>query len=304
MRRWRPQPSAGPWIALVLLIAALAAALWPARRIAAAFAHPPDLWQIDLGLYGWAVLLFGLVLLAAALLYRVAAALTLSYELDRNGLYIRWLGNRAIVPLEQIESIDAGVTGLRMPWGPLQRIGYWWGRAYDASQRPIHLFASASPASALLISTPDAGYLVSPDDYETFVQDLEQRRNLGATKSLAPTVQAGRMFLYEFWNDSAVRWLAVVATLLNLVTFAILAWRYPQLPGMLEMRFDATGQAADVRPRYQVLFLPLAAFGLLLVNLVLGLATYRRQQLGARLLQGASVIVQLLFFIALATIIR
>ncbi|HEU5086526.1 MAG TPA: hypothetical protein VFT99_03740, partial [Roseiflexaceae bacterium] len=70
------------------------------------------------------------------------------------------------------------------------------------------------------------------------------------------------------------------------------------------MRFDATGQAADVRPRHQVLFIPLAAFALLLVNLVLGLALYRRQTLSARLLQGASVIVQILFFVALATIIR
>jgi uncharacterized membrane protein len=155
-----------------------------------------------------------------------------------------------------------------------------------------------------LINTTAGGYVVSPADFDTFVQDLEQRRNLGATKPLAPTIEAGRMFLYDFWNDRTVRWLMIVAVLLNLLALALLAWRYPDLPATLEMRFDATGQAADVRPRHQVLFIPLAAFALLLVNLVLGLALYRRQTLSARLLQGASVIVQILFFVALATIIR
>jgi hypothetical protein len=73
---------------------------------------------------------------------------------------------------------------------------------------------------------------------------------------------------------------------------------------MLQMRFDPTGQAADIRPRHQVLFIPLAAFGLTLVNLILGIALYRRQQLSAYLLQGASIIMQILFAIALITIIR
>jgi lipopolysaccharide export LptBFGC system permease protein LptF len=53
-----------------------------------------------------------------------------------------------------------------------------------------------------------------------------------------------------------------------------------------------------------VLFLPLAACALSLLNTVVGLAFYRQQQLGARLLQGASVVVQLLFGVAVATIIR
>jgi hypothetical protein len=70
------------------------------------------------------------------------------------------------------------------------------------------------------------------------------------------------------------------------------------------MRFDPVGQVADVRPRYQILFIPLAAFGLTLVNLILGMALYARQLLSARLIQGASLVVQILFAIALVTITR
>ncbi|HEU5090279.1 MAG TPA: PH domain-containing protein, partial [Roseiflexaceae bacterium] len=223
-----------PWIALALMLLALAACWWPFQYLRAAFSSTPDTWQLDLRIYGWIVLLLGLLLVAAMLAYRVAAALTLGYELDRNGLYISWLGNRAIVPLDQIESVEAGASGLRMPWGPLQQVGYWWGRAYDAD-RPVHLFSTSSPRRALLINTTAGGYVVSPADFDTFVQDLEQRRNLGATKPLAPTIEAGRMFLYDFWNDRTVRWLMIVAVLLNLLALALLAWRYPDLPATLEM---------------------------------------------------------------------
>ena len=48
----------------------------------------------------------------------------------------------------------------------------------------------------------------------------------------------------------------------------------------------------------------IAALGLSLLNTVVGLTLYRRQQLGARVLQGASVVVQILFGIAVVTIIR
>ena len=77
-----------------------------------------------------------------------------------------------------------------------------------------------------------------------------------------------------------------------------------QLASTLNMRFDATGQVADVRPRHQILFIPLAALGLTLVNLALGMLLYARQLLSARLIQGASLVVQILFAIALVTITR
>jgi len=73
-----------------------------------------------------------LLLLAGALAYRALAAFTLIYELDRNGLYIIWLGNRAVVPLDQIQSVDLGVVPARMPWRPVQGIGYYWGQGCTA----------------------------------------------------------------------------------------------------------------------------------------------------------------------------
>src|SRR5947208_1798895 len=124
MRRWRPQPSAGRWIALLLLLAALAGAAALGVRVAQALNGPPEVWPVTLELYWQIVGFLVLLLIAGALAYRALAAFTLSYELDRNGLYIIWLGNRAVVPLDQIQSVDLGAVPARMPWRPVQGIGY------------------------------------------------------------------------------------------------------------------------------------------------------------------------------------
>ena len=101
-----------------------------------------------------------------------------------------------------------------------------------------------------------------------------------------------------------MRALLLVALALNLLVLGVLAARYTALEPLVRMRFDAAGQVSDLRPRHQVLFLPLAALALSLLNMVLGLLFYRAQPVGSRLLQGASVVVQILFGIAVLTIIR
>jgi hypothetical protein len=304
MRRWKPQPFIGRWLALLLLAVTLLGAGVLGVQLGQMLAGPPESWRFDLSIYAQVLELVSLLLLAGALAYRAASALTLVYELDRNGLYITWLGNRAVVPLDQIQSVDVGVVAGRVPLRLVQGIGYYWGQGRTADGKRLHLFATRPPSRCLVVYTADDAYAISPADHEAFVQDLEQRRNLGATKPLASTIEPSRVFLYVFWNDTTVRTLLLIAFVLNLLVLALLAVRYPALDSMVRMRFDAAGQVSDLRPRHQVLFLPLAAFGLSLLNTVVGLLLYRSQQLGARLLQGTSVIVQLLFGIATITIIR
>ncbi|HEX5690905.1 MAG TPA: PH domain-containing protein [Roseiflexaceae bacterium] len=287
-----------------MLAGALAGAGVLVVPLVQAFAGPPQSWPIDLAIYGRLLAVLVLLAIGGALLYRIAAVLTMSYDLDRNGLYINWLGNRAVVPLDQIYSVDLGLTAERLPWRALQWIGYRWGQGKTAEGKRLHLFATQPLSRVLVVYTGAEAYAISPADHEAFVQDLEQRRNLGATKSLTPSFEASRIFLYAFWNDRTVRILLLLAVGLNLLILALLAARYPLLGATVPMRFNAIGQIAEPRPRHQVLFLPLAALGLALLNTVLGLAFYRRQQLGARLLQGASIVVQILFGIAVATIIR
>lgn len=304
MRYWKPQSSIGRWLAVLLLIVVSIGGVVLGQRLTQLLAGTPEDWPINLQLYSQVLLFVGLTVFAGALLYRIIATFTLRYVLDRNGLYITWLGNRAVVPLDHIQSVDIGITGYQKPRQLLGGIGSYWGQSDLPDGKKLHLFATQPLSKCLVIQTANDLYVISPDDHVAFVQDLEQRRNLGATKPLSVAVEPSRMFLYAFWNDRTIRALLLITFVINLAVVAVIANQYPNLDANIEMRFDAVGEVTAVEPRHQILFLPLAALSLSLLNIVLGLFLYQSQQLGARLLQGTSVIVQILFGIAIITILR
>jgi hypothetical protein len=303
MRRWRPKFGPGLWVGLVLLMGGLTGAALLSMRLALIFIQPPEFWQIDPIIYLQFVSLVLLLLMSGAVAYRVAGALTLSYEMDRNGFYIVWIGNRAVIPLAQIEGVDSGAPGAKVRWPLIRRIGYHWGRGRMPNGRLLHLFSSVSLSRSLLVHTATESFAISPAEQDSFVQELEQRRRLGAVKPLDPVFEPGRIFFYAFWNDQAVRTALTLALGFNLILFGILAIQYPYLSDMINLRFDAAGAVAEQRPRHQALFLPMAALMISLLNMGLGVSFYRRNKTGAQLLQFGSVLVQLLFGVALLAVL-
>ncbi len=300
MRRWKPQPTGRLWVAIAALAIVAAGAAYLLVRIGAALARPPEEWPIDGALYLQALAGLALLVATGALAYRVAAALSLSYAVDRNGVYIFWLGNRAVVPLQAIESIESGVAAAA---SPLRSIGYFHGQAALSGGRTLHRFTTVPTERALVLHTATDSYAISPLESEAFVQDLEQRRRLGAIQQLAPGVEAGRAFFYAFWDDRVVNIALIAAAALNLALLGWLMTIYPELPPLLDMRSDAKGATAALAPRHQILFLPLAGAAIGLLNTGLGLTIYGREPVGARLLQVASVGAQILFAVAAVTIL-
>ncbi len=306
MRNWKPQPSAAPWVALALLILTLSGALWCLVQLGFALARPPADWPIEGRLYGLLLGALALCAVAGYLGYRLAAAWSLRYDLDRNGLFITWLGNKATIPLSQIEQIEAG-GDYTLSWVALliRSIGLYRGQISLPAGRPLSMFSSRSPLSkdSLLVHTSSGAYAISPDAPESFVQELEQRRRLGAIQQLAPTLERGGLLSYAFWNDRPARWAVLIAAILNLLLIGVAMYAYPGLPELVQLRFDAAGNLAELRPRHQVLFLPLAAATVALLNAGLGLVLYSREPVGARLLQWASILVQILFAVALFAVL-
>ncbi len=303
MRRWKPQPGPGLWIGLFLLGLSLVGAVYVGVQFTLKLLRPPEEWPVNLALYGELITLVALLLISGLLAYRVASRLTLAYEMDRNGLYILWLGNRVVVPLAQVETVDSGAAVAYPPWVLLQGIGYYRSEGQISTSKRLHVFATRSPRSCLLIHTASDAYAISPVDPDSFVQDLEQRRRLGAVKTMNAAIERGGVFSYAFWGDRVIRWALFLAFALNLILLGFLAARYPALSATVEMGFNAAGQTVDLRPRHQVLFLPLAALMLCLLNMGLGLMLYQQEQTGARLLQFGSVLVQVLFAVAAFAIV-
>jgi hypothetical protein len=303
MQQWKPKSALGAWVALVGSILLLIGAVMPALHLWQVVASPPEMWDISPMLYGELLLLGGGIILGGFLLYRALATLTLSYEMDRNGVYVQWLDNRLVIPIDEIVSVDIGDAKARLPWGILQQIGSYWGHGATSEGLRLQFFSTQKPAKSLLLHTNTACYALSPDDQDSFVQNLEQRRRLGATTPLTASYQYGRLFSYWFWGDQVIKSAFLLAIGLNLLLVGILVSRYPALGEVVHMRFNSAGEVTELRPRHQILFLPLASFGLILLNTGLGLAMYRQQKVGARLLQVASVLMPVLFGIAMLMIL-
>jgi hypothetical protein len=302
MRRWKPAASAYIWIALVLLLGVLGGTGYLLGRLLAALTGPPAEWVIGGSLLGELVGFMLLAALAGLLAYRVAGALTLAYAVDRNGLYVFWLGNRAVVPISRIERVEQGARpsfSLRKIW---QSIGYLHGRSRLRDGTVVHRFTNRSLRRSLIVYTTDGAYALSPHEADAFVQEMEQRRRLGPIQQLSLKVEHGRLFFYAFWQDSFVRWALVSALLANLAVVAVLMLIYASLPADLPLRV-VLGMPSELRPRHQILFLPLAALGLALLNILIGLLIYRREPNGARLLQMTSLVLQILFGVAALTIV-
>lgn len=304
MRRWKPQPSPVLWAVAAALVGALAGAAYFLVQLGTALARPPAQWPISAGLFLQLLALLALVCVVALAGYRLAAALTLAYAVDRNGVYIFWMGNRAVVPLQQIESVESGLNDPQPAAARLGSLGAFRAPARLPTGRTLHRFSTVPLGQALVLNTPSAAYAISPREADAFIQDLEQRRRLGSIQQLAAGVESGRAFFYAFWDDRVVRWALLAAAALNLALLGWLMSAYPGLPPLVDMRADASGAAAAMAPRHQILFLPLAGVALGLLNIGLGLTFYSREPVGVRLLQLSSAGVQALFWVAALTILR
>lgn len=299
MRTWRPKPGLALLVAFVLLGAVLTGLFFLSLHLLVLFMQPFEQWPINLIHFGEFAALVALFVFAGVLLYRILSALTLAYRVDRNALMISWLGNQLIVPMQSITTIDSGSPGGYGSRSPLRRLAASWGRGRTAEGDLLYLYTTRSVANSLIIRTPAGAYAISPGDPAGFVQEFEQRRRLGATKTVERKLERSRIFFYAFWDNRVIRYAMLTAFLLNLLLFGLLSAYYPPPGASVPIRYDSAGEIANLGERYQLLSLPLVALGLSLLNLGLGLLIFRRSPTGAQLLQVGSVVVQVLFGVAL-----
>ncbi|WP_333691454.1 PH domain-containing protein [Chloroflexus sp.] len=304
MQRWRPVPTARIWIGFALTIISLVGASGLLLRLSTTLTGPIEQWPINGWLFVEVVVALALLTLAVAFLYRTGAALTLRYSIDRNGLYIQWLGSHATIPLNLIDRIEQGALAISDWRAVLSSIGYYHGRVKTLDGTIIHRFTTRPLAEALVIYANGEAYAISPVDPAGFVQELEQRRRLGAIQTLTPGIEVARFLVYDFWADPVIRQLLFTTIILNLLLFGAIAAIYPNLPPQIEWRGDQIGAAAELAPRARIFFLPIAAALTALFNVIGGLIVYRHSPLAARLWQGFSPAVQLFFAIATIAVLR
>ncbi len=293
---WRAKFSVGWLLGLAFILLVVALDAWLLDRLLRDIGEQRiDLWTFALGL----ALLLSIPLLLL-LAYHTLSCLTLRYRLDRNGVTVRWFGVEQVIPIGDIQRI---VPGRELGNVVVRRRGLRWpgherglglvpgiGRTRFLATRPLR--------EQLLLVTPRRAYAISPRDAEGFLRAYEARRELGPNRLLEGGARYADWLTWRLWCDQTAQALLGAALIVNLGLFAYLCARFAGLDLQLALHFNSLGQVDRIGPRMELFALPIIGLIVLAVNLVLGLALYRRERAGSYLLWGAAAAVQALFWLA------
>lgn len=279
MKRWSaPRDPLSP-LCFLGALASLSLVFFAFTQLTAVFQGPLEEWPISLGTFGWALAVVAGLVAAIALVWIGVQRGSLSYELDRNGIYISQPGSRYTIPLDQVMAISSADQSRQ-------------------TAKPLIMFGRAQPSRQITIETYGYTYRLAVAERDLFSRELQERRQLGTIQSPPEGLTRTRQTLFDFFTGATIRRLLILGLLLNLVLWAVLTWRFPTLPATVPVRFDPLGGTAGTRAKAYTLLLPAIATGAWLGNLLLALVSYPRSRLVAELLVLGALIVQLVLLLA------
>ncbi len=256
--------------------------------------------------------LAGLAGLLLALLLGIFAAgyYSLRYRLSEGELVLRWLWVQEIIPLGRVDGVygghrlgkPRGVEGMAWP-------GLYRGRAGSESFPQLQYHGtSLDPADAIILTTPDGAYALTPADLDGFRSALIARLEALPQDAVAeaPPI-ATRMpawLCLSILRDGVTIALLAGALLVMLVSFGYVAARFPQLPELMPLHFGFTGEPDVIGPPRDAFRMPVIAMVLLGANSLLVTALHRNQRDAARMLAGATVFVQLVMLVAVFRVVH
>jgi len=239
------------------------------------------------------------------LLYRTWCLYTLEYWVDRNAITVAWANIRQIIPLHLMQRVvqegDAeDLTHARwLHWpGPHVR------QARTQHLLKLDLLATRPLHQCLLLDTGDAVFALSPADEAAFLVALQERFQMGPAVHLKLKREQAAI-LPRFFGENEIGLTLVGIGLVGvLALFGLLMFRFPELPAQLPFRHTSAGLPELFNNKSALFLLP--GIGLLawLINGAWGMwMAYRKQLLGAYMLWGGAIIVQICSLLALKSLL-
>ena len=221
------------------------------------------------------------------------------YLLDRNALVIRWGLTEQIIPAGQIERVLTGdeIEGRIQFYGgiwPSHCVGY--GEVPGAG--PALFYATVPPRNQIYIVTPGLTYGISPADGAGFLESLHRRLQMGPTQIVEQSSKRPGFLNWPIWQDWLGLSLLIVGFLALLALVGLLCFKFPALPRLVPLHFDAAGTPDRLGPRGQIFTIPLIGLLALLLNGTLGGLAYRHERVASYLLWGGAVLIHVLVWTA------
>ena len=297
MTEWRTDAQRGVIVGIGLMVTII---MVDVGLISLAAIRPLSVGTFTIGL----AILFSLGLLAL-IGYWLHGLAHSAYLLDRNALVIKWGLTEQIIPTTQIERVLVGeeIEGHIQFYGgiwPSHCVGY--GEIPDAGSALF--YATVPPRNQIYIVTPGLTYGISPADREGFLESLQKRLQMGPTQLIEQSSKRPGFLDWSIWQDLLGLGLLALGLVALLALVGLLCFKFPALPRLVPLHFDAAGNPDRLGPRAQVFIIPLIGLLALLINGVLGGLAYRRERVASYLLWGGSVLIHLLVWTATIGILR
>ena len=165
-------------------------------------------------------------------------------------------------------------------------------------------YASASLPQQLILVTPSISYAISPADAAGFIESIKARYELSPTQAVVQTTEHPAFFSWPLWSDRVAHYLLITGATMCLLLFGLVSLRFPTLPPVLPLHYNALGLPDRNGPATQVFLLPLIGLLALVMNTLVGGLFYRREQVAAYLLWGGTIVVQVLLWIGTVNLLR
>lgn len=261
--------------------------------------------EIDLNLYISALIFILSLPVLGLWAYWYYSLLTLRYTLDRNALTIVCGFSRHIVPMEAIKRIVTGkevtiAEGLRGFGWPGFLMGYL--RLKDLGL--LLVYSTEVIERQLVVVTDSICYGISPRDAQLFMADYTTRRTLEPIRTLEQTVEYAPIALLPIWRDRWFWGMILLAFVANIILFGVVARAYGGLPERIPLYFDVQGRISRIAPKIGLLIIPSIGAMTLATNGLLAFFLHRRERLGAYLLAGMALAIQLVLWLATLSVLK
>lgn len=249
------------------------------------------------------------------IVYRAWIISTLEYWVDRNAVTIRWGGLQYVLPLPKIVQIyesdgnaPSNANWFNWPAHYVQEIGK---ASLLIENKPVSMFASQPLSECLLLDLGDAVYAISPEDDAAFVALVQERYELGPAVDVAyqrtTTTLIQRIINKIVYQDSLGVGLLAAGAAGLIALFGMLMIQFPFLPDDVVISYTDVNLQTEIanvqtviRAKSSLFVLP--GIGLLawVFNGICGIwLALRDQRVGAYLLWGGTIIVQIFALVAL-----
>ncbi|GAP22450.1 PH domain-containing protein [Leptolinea tardivitalis] len=256
----------------------------------------------EIGLYFIGLLFISMVFLAPVplIVYRAIALGRATYELEREGLRLRWGLRAEDIPLNTIEWVrPASELGFHLNQPRFSWPGALLGFSSVAELGLVE-FIAAEPDTLLLIATPTRIFAISPAQPKVFMKAFQRTSEMGSLSPMPAFSSQPAAFMRNVWRDRIAR-LPILVSLI--ATILLLAGTVIIIPSrnQISIGFTPTGSPLPPVSPERLLLLPILAAISVAISLSVGLFYYRHleQRMAAYLILAGAGTTPVLLLISL-----